>query len=143
MQSVNGELPYGGRSNSFIHNEAHMAICFEYVASARKKKGDTVGASKAKAAANLALEDIKLWLRQNPDHHIKNYYPTESKIGCEKYAYYDKYMVTVASFLYLAYLFCDDSIEPSNCPASDTSAYSWTTTEHFHKPFRKRDICSI
>lgn len=139
MQSVNGELPYGGRSNSFIHNEAHMAICFEYIASARKKKGDTVGASKAKAAANLALENIKLWLRQNPDHHIKNYYPTESKIGCEKYAYYDKYMVTVASFLYLAYLFCDDAIEPSNCPASDASAYSWTTTEHFHKLFLKSD----
>lgn len=137
MQSVTGELPYGGRSNQFLHNEAHLTVCMEYEASVYKKLGDSETASKFKAAANHALDNIEHLLKTAPDRHIKNFFPTDSMIGCEKYAYYDKYMVTIASFLYLSYLFCDDTIPPSSCPATENGCYTWQTGNAFRKVFCK------
>lgn len=137
MQSVNGELPYGGRSNQFLHNEAHLAVCMEYEASAAQRNGDLEAASRFKAAAKLALDTIEHWLDTAPGQHIKNYFPNDSMVGCENYAYYDKYMVTIASFLYLAYQFCDDAIQPSQCPATDDGCYTWQSGEAFRKLFCK------
>lgn len=137
MQSVTGEIPYGGRSNQFLHNEAHLALAMEYEASAHKQAGDNASASRFKAAANLALDAIERWLSMYPSRHIKNLYPADSMIGCEDYAYYDKYMVTTASFLYLAYQFCDDSIHPTTCPATEDGCYTWRTSDAFRKVFCK------
>lgn len=137
MQSVTGELAYGGRSNQFLHNEAHLAACFEFEASQRKLSGDTAAASRFKAAAGLALGNIIHWLDTAPGQHIKNYFPIDSMIGCENYAYYDKYMVTVASFLYLAYRFCDETVTPSTCPAADDSSHIFVTSDAFRKAFCK------
>ena len=135
MQSVTGELGYGGRSNQFLHNEAHLTVCFEYEANARKQS-DPQKAGQFKAAAALALRNIEHWLDNAPGQHIKNYFPNDSGIGCESYAYYDKYMVTIASFLYLAYNFCDDSIAPTVCPA-ETGCHSFQTSAAFRKLFCK------
>ena len=137
MQSVNGEMPYGGRSNQFLHNEAHMAVIFEYMACMSLKNGDLESAGIYKAAANLAVKQLIHWLDIAPGQHIKNYYPQDSFFGCENYAYYDKYMVTVASFLYLAYTFCDDSINPGTCPAEDSLSYTFQTSDAFRKLFCK------
>lgn len=137
FQSVTGEIPYGGRSNQFIHNEAHLATSMEYEASARKRAGDIEAAGHFKAAACLALDAIARFLNEFSNCHIKNYYPVDSMVGCEDYAYYDKYMVTVASFLYLAYQFCDDSIIPTTCPAVEDNPYIWRTSDAFRKVFCK------
>ena len=136
MQSVTGELAYGGRSNQFLHNEAHLAVCFEYEAAARKRS-DPQKAGQFKAAAGLALDEIVHWLDTAPGQHIKNYYPNDSGIGCEDYAYYDKYMVTIASFLYLAYTFCDDTIPATPCPAQDDGCHTLQTGDAFRKLFLK------
>lgn len=40
MQSVTGEIPFGGRSNQFLHNESCYAALCEYYASALKKRGN-------------------------------------------------------------------------------------------------------
>ena len=137
MQSVTGELPFGGRSNNFLHNEAHLAAIFEYEALCCKREGDMEDAGVCKAAARLAVENIKKWWQENPHHHIKNYYPIYSMVGCEKYAYYDKYMVTTASMLYNAFLFADDTIEPTACPA-ESGNHTWQTGPWFHKLFCKQ-----
>ena len=108
MQSVSGEIPFGGRSNQFLHNEAFFAALCEFYASLFKRKGDIKKAVSFKNAAAKALDDLIFWLNNNTVSHIKNYYDKESKYGCEKYAYFDKYMVTTGSWLYLAYLFCDN-----------------------------------
>ena len=139
MQSVTGELAFGGRSNQFLHNEAHIAAIFEYEAHLCKQDGDLESAGVYKAAANLALSSIRNWLEKNPCHHIKNYYPIYSMTGCEKYAYYDKYMVTTASMLYNAYLFADDTIVPTVCPAESKQNYTFQTGPWFHKLFCKQD----
>ena len=110
MQSVTGEIPYGGRSNGFLHNESFYAAVCEYYATWMKERGDLAMASRFKAAAHRASASICYWLSRKPVRHIKNRYPTETGYGCERYAYFDKYMVTMASWAYLAYRFADDSI---------------------------------
>ena len=134
MQSVTGEIPYGGRSSGFPHNEAHFAVVMEYEAKRYAKEGDFKLAGAIKAAISLALDSIELWLSAEPIRHIKNRFPTETKYGCEDYAYFDKYMITTASFLYAAYLVCDDGIETG---VLDEAPRAFNLSEHFHKTFLK------
>ena len=130
FQSVTGEIPYGGRSNQFLFNEAAYAGVCEYYASWFKSRGETSTARRFKAAARRAVESIYYWLDQEPVHHIKNRYPLESGYGCESYAYFNKYMVTLGSFSYLAYLFADDSIRPSRQQEPDCT---FVMSDDFHR----------
>lgn len=134
MQSVTGELAFGGRSNQFLHNEAWVAAIFEYEAVRYHREGDAIQAGVFKAAAAKALENMKLWLAKRPINHVKNRFSKDSMFGCEGYAYFDKYMITAASFLYMAYMFCDDGI-----PAVEIEEKPeiWCTSRYFHKIFAK------
>lgn len=131
--SVTGELPYGGRSNQFIHNEAHVALILEYEASRYARLGELETAAKFKAAIDRALDCIARYLSLKPLSHVKNHFPIESRYGCESYAYFDKYMITTASFLYVAYLFSDDGI-PSGT-IDDLTGETWQSSDPFHKLF--------
>lgn len=135
MQSPNGEIPFGGRSNQFLHNEAWMMLLFEYEARRYAKEGNMELAIQFKSAIARALDVTEAWLDKNPIRHIKNRFPTKTKYGCENYAYFDKYMITVASNLYGAYLLCDDSIPTVAAPDHETVAFQ--TSFHFHKLFLK------
>ena len=132
MQSVTGSMPFGGRSNQFLHNEAALAAVFEYAAVLFKKNGDPKKASLCKTRAALAISELRSWLAREPKSHIKNRFPWQEHHGCEKYAYFDKYMITVASNLYSAYLLSDESIEQR---PDDETVSSFQTSEHFHKVF--------
>ena len=140
MQSVTGELAFGGRSNQFLHNEAWLAAIFEYEAVRYHWEGNESQAGTFKAAAAKALENMKLWLAKRPINHVKNRFPKDSKFGCEGYAYFDKYMITAASFLYMACMFCDDGI-----PAVETEDKPevWCTSRYFHKIFAKAGDYSL
>ncbi len=135
MQSSLGEMPFGGRSNQFVHNEPCGAIVLEYEANRYAKEGNIEMASRFKAATLRALRVTEDWLSKEPIRHVKNRYPTETKYGCEFYAYFDKYMITVASDLYCAYLICDDAIPVGDI--ADTVPSVFQTTYHFHKIFLK------
>ena len=132
MQSVTGEIPFGGRSNQFLHNETFYAALCEFYADFFKKRGDMNKAGDFKHAAKLAVGNIIPWLNETPIRHIKNYYSNDSKFGCEEYAYFDKYMITTASWLYLAYIMADDNIEEIDCPAISKNTIC-ETSEYFHK----------
>ena len=135
MQSPNGEIPYGGRSNQFLHNEAWLCAIYEYEAKRYAREGNSTLAKKFKAAAERALSVTELWLSKNPIRHIKNRYPTETKYGCEEYAYFDKYMITTASMLYAAYSVCDDAISFEK--TTDKEPCIAKTSDAFHKLFLK------
>ena len=134
MQSVTGEIPFGGRSNQFFHNEAFYAALCEFYVWLLKKRGETQKAKKFKNAVNYAVDCIKSWLDSDAVGHIKNYFSVESFYGCEQYAYFDKYMVTTASWLYFAYVMCDESVKEEDVLNISTK-YVWSTTEHFHMTF--------
>lgn len=133
MISVTGELPYGGRSNQFLHNEAHCALILENEAARYARSNDIKTAGTFKAMAQRSLDNIQSWLEKKPVRHIKNAFPLETKYGCEGYAYFDKYMITTASFLYAAFLLSDESILAGE--VDDISPESWQSSEHFHKVF--------
>jgi len=134
MQSITGELAFGGRSNQFLHNEAWLAAIFEYEAVRYQKEGNYALAGKFKAAAIQALKPCERWLAKTPISHVKNRFPLDTKHGCEEYAYFDKYMITFASFLYMADMFSNDSIVPLEF---DDSPMVWSTSKHFHKTFAR------
>ncbi len=134
MQSVTGEIPFGGRSAQFIYNEALIAGVMEYYANFYAKKGDKEKACRYKAGAILAQDCILKYLDKGNVSHKKNNYPNDSMIGCECYAYFNKYMITVASFTYLVYLLCDESIVPS-ISVTEKGGYAAKTDDDFHKLF--------
>lgn len=135
MQSVTGEMAFGGRSNQFIHNEGWLAALLEYEANRYKREGDLPLAARFKAAALRAVEAAEGWLSRAPIRHVKNHYPTETRCGCEDYAYFDKYMITAASNFYAAALISDESIPAA--PEGDTTPTAYLTSARFHKLFLK------
>lgn len=135
MQSVTGELPFGGRSNQFLHNEAWLAAIFEFEAIRYKNEGNLKLASIFKKHAGKAIKVIETWLEEKPLSHIKNKFPVNTLFGCEDYAYFNKYMITTASFLYAALSICDESIEEGT---DEINSASYLTSCHFHKLFIKK-----
>ena len=135
MQSVTGEMAFGGRSNQFIHNEGWLAALLEYEAGRYAREGDMALAKRFKSAALRAAEAAESWLCETPVRHVKNRYPTETKQGCEGYAYFDKYMITTASNFHAAYQICDETIPA--LPEEDTLPAVCTTSDCFHKLFLK------
>lgn len=130
MQSVTGEIPYGGRSNQFWHNEGLYAALCEWYASWFKKRGDLPMASRFRRAAAKALASLERGVAEKPVRHVKNRYPTETGYGCEKYAYFDKYMVTTGSWFYLANLFADETIPVAEGDEPDSV---FVTSDAFHR----------
>lgn len=131
MQSAAFQLPYGGRSNQYLFNEALIASNCEYEAVRWKERGDLVLAGAYKRAAHLAIQTVGRWLAAKK--HIKNFYP-QPEIGCEGYGYYTKYMITLGSFLAIGCLYADDTIEELPCPA-ELGGYVLTTSAQFNKMF--------
>ena len=111
-----------------------MAIVFEYAAARCAVRGDHTGAALYKNRVDLALSHIEAGLSEQPIRHVKNRFPTETGYGCEGYAYFDKYMITTASFLYVACLLCDESAGAGIAPPTP-AADVWRTSEFFHKTF--------
>ncbi len=134
MQSVTGELAFGGRSNQCAHNEMMAAGYYELRASLLHKKGDVEKAAKFKSAAEKAIKAAFFWLDQKPMSHVKNRFDPDLRLGCEGYSYFNKYMITVASNAYLAYLAANDSITPTAAVA-DIGGYVAQTSDDFHKTF--------
>jgi len=134
MQSVTGELAFGGRSNQFLHNEAMLSSYCEMEAARFAEKGDMIKAGQFKAAALLAAKATLGYLNLDPISHIKNRYDVSAKIGCEGYGYFNKYMITVASNAYIGLLFGNNSIAPSVAPA-EKGGYVISTSDRFHKAF--------
>ncbi len=132
MQGATGELPYGGRSNQFLHCETHYAAVCEWYAAWFRKRGDLQTAARFRLAAKRAVDSLDYWLKQPSYRHIKNRFPLESRQGCEGYGYFDKYMVTMGSWAWLACLFADEYI-----PAADAEpkASVYETSRDFHRAF--------
>jgi len=102
--SALGEIPYGGRSNQFLHNEATALITLEYERRRYECLGDIERRDTFAASIDSALSSLEGWLMREQLSHIKNGFNPRGGYGCEEYAYFDKYMITTASSLYAAYM---------------------------------------
>jgi len=142
LQSAAGEIPYGGRSNQFLHNDTLYAALCEWYASRAARRGDMAMAARFRLAAGRAVDSLKGWLCAKPVRHVKNMYPRGAGkrgtgIGCEGYAYFDKYMVTMGSWAALAMRFASE-VPPLDFPRAwspEGRAFSFATTPFFHFVF--------
>ncbi|MBR5459300.1 MAG: hypothetical protein IKV53_00390 [Clostridia bacterium] len=134
MQSVNGEIAYGGRSSQFYHNEPLLTSIFEMEACRLAERGDFERASVCRAAAIKSAEYTRSCIFDGEFTHIKNYYDKDSFIGSEPYGYFDKYMITLASNLSFAYFFAREDIKPS-VAVCEKGGYCVSTSDFFHKTF--------
>lgn len=132
MQSVTGEIPFGGRSNQFILNEGLYATIFEFEANRYAKEGNIAMAAKFKSRIEEAVAVTEYWFSKNPIHHIKNRFPLETRYGCEEYGYFDKYMITTASWLFTAYMLCNEDIPEAE---PEKKAEIFITSDEFNKIF--------
>ena len=137
MLSASGEIPFGGRSNQFLHNHTFYAAACEWYAARYKTRGDAKKAARFRRAARAAVEALKEWLAVRPMRHIKNFYPRGSGargsgMGCEGYAYFDKYMVTMGSWAMIGYLFVDETIPAAAEPVGGDAPSVFVTTPDFH-----------
>ena len=134
MQSVTGEIPFGGRSNQFVLNEALLISYYEIEAIRFSENGNFEMANELKSAAKLALNNLLYHLNLKPIGHIKNRYDINSLIGCEGYGYFNKYMVTVASNIYIGAMFTDNTETEYNLQ-NKNKPYVYSTSFDFHKTF--------
>ena len=138
MLSACGEIPYGGRSNQFLHNHTFYAAVCEWYAARSRAKGDRAAESRFRQAAREAVDALRTWLAVRPVRHVKNLYPLEGTergagIGCEGYAYFDKYMVTMGSWAMMAWIFADEKAGaiPLSAPSAAPSCFATTPDFHF------------
>lgn len=133
MLSASGEIPFGGRSNQFLHNETFYAALCEYYAAWFHRRGDVRTARRFRAAAQRAVDSLAYWLDRPSIRHVKNRYPLETRYGTEGYGYFDKYMVTMGSWAYLGYYFADETVPEG--PVEEPDAFTWSTGPDFHRTF--------
>lgn len=142
MLSVCGEIPFGGRSNQFLHNNTMYAAVAEWYATFFAKRGDAETAARFRSAAARAVAALEPWMKDGQVFHVKNRFPkpetrdvrniAQKWFGCEGYAYFDKYMITMGTWAILANEF--SRAEPLPDPGECT-AFDFSTSEHFHWRF--------
>ena len=142
MLSAAGEIPYGGRSNQFLHNNTFYAADCEWYAARYHALGDVKKAARFRRAARDSVDALQKWLSIRPIRHVKNLYPRGSGergsgIGCEGYAYFNKYMVTMGSWAMLCHAFADESVPPCQDADATEAPLSFATTPDFHFVFLK------
>lgn len=139
MLSACGEIPYGGRSNQFLHNHTCYAALCAWYAGHFAAKGDLALARRFASAEQEALDALSTWLAVRPVRHVKNAYPPDSGLGCESYAYFDKYMVTMGSWAILERAFAADVPAEKARTVPDV----FVTSPHFHWVFMRAGEYSV
>lgn len=139
LLSTCGEIPYGGRTNQFLHNNTLYSALCEWYAARFAKKGDKLKASQFRRAALESANAMRFWLAQSEVSHVKNRYPRESSkgvfsekadIGCERYAYFDKYMITMGSWAILGWYFVDETIPAASYKPKKPEVFLLSPTFH-------------
>ncbi|MBE6911766.1 MAG: hypothetical protein E7473_04490 [Ruminococcaceae bacterium] len=135
MQSAAFQIPYGGRSNQFLHNEALQTSLCEYEANRWKKLGDAEKAGRFKRAAHLSFLTIGRYLElPGREKHIRNKFSKDCLFGIDHYGTFPRYMNVLSTFIACGYMAADDTIEERMCPA-EKGGYVIQTSERFGKVF--------
>jgi hypothetical protein len=132
--SPQGFAPYGGRSSQFCFQEAILSALCELEAR-RHRRSDPALAGAFKRQARLSALSMRRWvLEMTPWRHLKNGFPPEARHGLDTYGEYSVYSLLISSFLGLAALFADDTIEEAPCPA-ELGGFVFELNPAFHKVF--------
>jgi len=129
MLSVDGEIPFGGRSNQMLMTEGWYAAVCEYYLSVLPLSDSRRG--KLVDCLYSAIASTRSWLERPGFSHVKNYADPDSRTGCEGYAYFDKYMATLGSVYILSSM-----LSSGNYPAPEERETGiFAPGDDFHKLF--------
>lgn len=135
MQSAAFQIPYGGRSNQFLHNEALQTSLCEYEAVRCKARGDMEKAEIYKRAGHLSFRTLSRYLDlPGGAKHIRNLFPQDCVYGIDHYGTFPRYMNALATFIACGYLAADDTIGERSCPA-ELGGYAISTAPGLGKVF--------
>lgn len=135
MQSAAYQIPYGGRSNQLLHNEALQTSLCEFAALREKSSGNIQKAEQYKRAAHLSFMTLGKYLDgPNGAKHIRNGFPRDSLFGVDDYGTFPRYMNALATFIACGYLAADDTIDEAECPC-EMGGFYFETSELFGKIF--------
>ena len=135
MQSAAYQIPYGGRSNQLLHNEALQTSLCEYAALREKRRGNIENAMQYKRAAHLSFLTLGRYLKKPTGaKHIRNMFPQDSLFGVDDYGTFPRYMNALATFIACGYLAADDTIGEAECPC-EAGDYVFETSDRFGKIF--------
>lgn len=135
MLSPCGWAPFGGRSNSLLHNEAMVAYICEFQARGWRDHGRNDIASAFKEAARRAALAVEGYARQDPMRFIKNAFPPATRHGKDAtYGEYANYALLAASLFARTALVADDTIPAAVTPPASHGCVLnlWPA---FHKVF--------
>jgi hypothetical protein len=132
--SPQGYVPYGGRSSQFCFQEAIVTALCELEAR-RYRAADPALAGAFKRQARLSARSVRRWIfDMTPWRHLKNGFPPEARHGIDRYGQYSVYSLLLSSFMGLAAIFADDTIEERPCPA-ELGGFVFEIQPAFHKLF--------
>jgi len=135
FQSPTGQMPFGGRSNQYQHNEAMAAFILEYEARRYAAGGDPARAGIFKRAARRAALAVAPWIiESDPPRSLKNRFPLDKPYGHNMANLYTVYSLLAANLFGLAWHISDDSIEERPTPP-ELGGYVLATGAAFHRVF--------
>ena len=136
MQSVTGQMPFGGRTNQFLCMDAQLASFFEMMCSEETDRGNVTRAGVYKKGAMNAVASMEQWLGMDPPRHIRQGFHPEMGHGIDSGGIYTVYGMLLASLLGTAYT---QSLKNGNIVQRTTPAenggYIFETSDGFHKIF--------
>lgn len=136
MQSVTGQMPFGGRTNQFLCVETILSCFFEMMSRMCLKDSRKEEAGVYKRAAHNAVKSIEPWLNMMPFRHIRQGFSPELGHGIDSGGVYTVYGLLASSMLGSAYF---ESIENEKTKCFETPAekggYVFVTDDDFHKVF--------
>ena len=136
MQSVTGQMPFGGRTNQFLCVDAILADFFELMACIKTQERNKKEAGIYKRAAHNASLSIEPWLKMKPFRHIRQGFEPELGHGIDSGGVYTVYGLLTASMLGTAYFDACDSISINSIETpADRGGYVFATDSDFHKVF--------
>lgn len=138
-----GYIPYGGRSNGLIHNEAMAAYILEYQAHAYTQSNQKNLAYAFREGAIRAIHAIEPYLSSSPLRALKNRFAPSTRHGKDShYGEYANYTLLAASILARTSLITDSSIPAAADPVLN-KPYTLYLAPSFHKVFATCQDTSI
>lgn len=136
MQSVTGQMPYGGRTNQFICVETILACFFEMMSKVFFEKAQLEEAGVYKRAAHNAVKSIEPWLHMHPFRHIRQGFLPELGHGIDSGGVYTVYGLLASSMLGSAFLEATGN-EKTLCfeTPAEAGGFVFATDDDFHKVF--------
>ena len=135
LQDPTGQCPPNGRTDNHVFNDVLYQLIFDTMAERCIDRGDAYQAGQYRRSANLALQSITRWQRDDEPwkgsfYITKNFFDPEERIGYQPASQYSNYSGAMMYHLSEAYHTRTTRIEEQPAP-TEIGGYAFATDERF------------